>query len=127
MSFQNILVPTDGSEFTKAAVAKALELAEITGGHLTALYVKDKYSTDETAKAAVGYVSEQGRGRNIPVEECIMSGTPAEVIAGESGKFDVIVMGTLGRTGLKKILVGSVAEKVTKLAECPVIVVRNSE
>ena len=43
------------------------------------------------------------------------------------GKYDVIVMGTLGRTGMKKILVGSVAEKVVKLSECPVIVVRNSE
>ena len=68
MSFQNILVPTDGSEFTKAAVAKAFDLAEVAGGRVTALYVKDKYATDESAKAAVGYVSEQGKARNIPVE-----------------------------------------------------------
>ena len=54
MSFQNILVPTDGSEFTKAAVAKAFDLAEVAGGRVTALYVKDKYATDESAKAAVG-------------------------------------------------------------------------
>ena len=127
MSFQNILVPTDGSEFTKAAVAKAFDLAEVAGGRVTALYVKDKYATDESAKAAVGYVSEQGKARNIPVEEAVLSGVSAEVIAGESGKYDVIVMGTLGRTGMKKILVGSVAEKVVKLSECPVIVVRNSE
>ena len=61
------------------------------------------------------------------VAQAVLSGVPAEVIAGESGKYDVIVMGTLGRTGMKKILVGSVAEKVVKLSECPVIVVRNSE
>ena len=127
MSFQNILVPTDGGELTKAAVAKAFELAEAVGGRVTALYVKDKYATDAAAQAAVGYVSGQGKEKNIPTGEKILSGVPAEVISGESGKYDVIVMGTLGRTGMKKILVGSVAEKVVKLSECPVIVVRNSE
>ncbi|MDD2627035.1 MAG: universal stress protein, partial [Candidatus Methanomethylophilus sp.] len=41
MNFQNILVPTDGSVNTHAAIARAVELAKITGGRITALYVKD--------------------------------------------------------------------------------------
>ncbi|KUE74117.1 universal stress protein UspA [Candidatus Methanomethylophilus sp. 1R26] len=127
MSFQNILVPTDGSEAVKTAVAEAVELAKTAKGHITALFVKDKYATDAAADAAVGYVEEQCKAAGIPFEKTVLSGVPAEVIAKKSADHDVIVMGTLGRTGMKKLLVGSVAEKVVKLATCPVIVVRNSE
>ena len=127
MSFQNILVPTDGSEAVKTAVAEAVELAKTAKGHITALFVKDKYATDAAADAAVGYVEEQCKAAGIPFEKTVLSGVPAEIIAKKSADHDVIVMGTLGRTGMKKRLVGSVAEKVVKLATCPVIVVRNSE
>jgi nucleotide-binding universal stress UspA family protein len=127
MSFQNILVPTDGSEAVKTAVAEAFELAKDAGGHITALFVKDKNGTDEMAQAAVGYVAEQGKAVGIPVETKVLSGQPAETIAKLADDYDIIVMGTLGRTGMKKLFAGSVAEKVVKLATCPVIVVRNSE
>lgn len=127
MKFVNILVPTDGSDYTKAAIAKSFELARVTGGHITALYVKDKGASDDAAKAATGYVADLGREKHVDVVEQILVGVPADVIAGESDKYDVIVMGTLGRTGMKKILVGSVAETVVKNAVCPVIVVRNVE
>jgi nucleotide-binding universal stress UspA family protein len=55
----------------------------------------------------------------------VVGGPPAKVILEESAGHDLIVMGTLGRTGMAKILIGSVAEKVVKLAKCPVMVVRN--
>lgn len=42
MTFKNILVPTDGSEYTKSAVKKAMELAKLSGGKVTALYVLDQ-------------------------------------------------------------------------------------
>ncbi|MGI6008715.1 MAG: universal stress protein [Methanomethylophilus sp.] len=127
MSFQNILVPTDGSEAVKTAVAEAFELAKVAGGHITALFVKDKNGTDEMANAAVGYVAEQGKANGIPVETKVLQGQPAETIAKLAADYDVIVMGTLGRTGMKKLFAGSVAEKVVKLSTIPVIVVRNSE
>jgi len=127
MSFQNILVPTDGSEYTKAAITEAFGLAKAAKGHITALYVQDKGANDDTAKAATGYVAELGKKEGIAVEEMVLSGSPSDVIAAESSKYDIIVMGTLGRTGMKKLLVGSVAESVVKAAECPVIVVKNSE
>ncbi|AGI48066.1 Universal stress protein UspA-related nucleotide-binding protein [Thermoplasmatales archaeon BRNA1] len=127
MDFQNILVPTDGSDNTRAAIEKAFELARIAGGRITALYVKDKGSSDGTASSAVSKVSQLGEQYGVPVEERIESGSPAAVIAGMSSEFDVIVMGTLGRTGFKKVLVGSVAETVVKNAVCPVIVVRKTE
>lgn len=127
MSFQNILVPTDGSANTDTAIAKAIELAGIAGGRITALYVKDKSASDGTANAATGRVAEMASRNGTPCTELVVSGVPADVIAKMSSEYDVIVMGTLGRTGLKKVFVGSVAETVVKNADCPVIVVRKTE
>ena len=127
MSFQNILVPTDGSENTEAAIAKAIDLARALGGRITALYVKDKSATDETARAATSYVATEAEQAGVPCEESVLSGTPAEVIVKESPRYEIIVMGTLGRTGVKKMFAGSVAETVAKGSACPVIIVRKTE
>lgn len=140
MSFKNILVPTDGSEYTKAAVKKAVELALLAGGKITALYVLDQtvltnmpmdtavmnvYNTlEKEGKAAVDYVRDTATEAGIEVELSIKEGTPVKVILDESPKYDVIVMGTLGRTGMSKLLMGSVAERVVRASQCPVMVVR---
>lgn len=143
MVFENILVPTDGSEYTKAAVKKAMELAKLSGGKITALYVLDQsvftnmpmdtavmnvYNTlEKEGKQAVEYVRELGAEEGIEVSVSIREGTPVKVILDESPNFDIIVMGTLGRTGMSKLLMGSVAERVVRAAQCPVLVVRDSK
>lgn len=143
MVFENILVPTDGSEYTKAAVKKAMELANLSGGKVTALYVLDQsvftnmpmdtavmnvYNTlEKEGKQAVEYVRELGAEEGIEVTVSIKEGTPVKVILDESPNFDIIVMGTLGRTGMSKLLMGSVAERVVRAAQCPVLVVRDSK
>lgn len=143
MAFTNILVPTDGSEYTKAAVKKAMELAKLAGGKITALYVLDQtiltnmpmdtavmnvYNTlEKEGKAAVDYVRDLGAEEGVPVELSIRKGTPVKVILDESPKYDIIVMGTLGRTGMSKLLMGSVAERVVRASQCPVMVVRSPE
>lgn len=143
MVFENILVPTDGSEYTKAAVKKAMELAKLSGGKVTALYVLDQsvftnmpmdtavmnvYNTlEKEGKQAVEYVRELGAEEGVEVAVSIKEGTPVKVILDESPNFDIIVMGTLGRTGMSKLLMGSVAERVVRAAQCPVLVVRDSK
>ena len=143
MSFQNILVPTDGSEYTKAAVRKAVELAEISGGKVTALYVLDQsiltnmpmdtavmnvYNTlEKEGKDAVDYVRTMAEEAGVPSEVSVKEGTPIKVILDESANYDIIVMVTLGRTGMSKLLMGSVAEKVVRASQCPVLVVRAPE
>lgn len=143
MAFTNILVPTDGSEYTKAAVKKAMELAKLADGKVTALYVLDQtiltnmpmdtavmnvYNTlEKEGKAAVDYVRDLGAEEGVPVELFIREGTPVKVILDESPKYDIIVMGTLGRTGMSKLLMGSVAERVVRASQCPVMVVRSPE
>ena len=143
MAFNKILVPTDGSEYTKAAVRKAMELAKLSGGKITALYVLDQtiltnmpmdtavmnvYNTlEKEGKEAVDFVRDLGAQESVEVEVVIQEGTPVKVILDESANYDIIVMGTLGRTGMSKLLMGSVAERVVRASQCPVLVVRATE
>lgn len=143
MAFTKILVPTDGSEFTKAAIAQAIDLAKVTGGSVTALYVIDQtlfgnVPVDSSVNAiydmmnkeghnATEFVKELGDENGVKVDEIVMNGSPVKTIVEVSKDFDIIVMGTLGRTGFAKFMMGSVAEKVVRFAKCPVMVVKSSE
>jgi len=143
MAFKKILVPTDGSEYTKPAIMQAIELAKLTGAKLTALYVLDQtvltnmpmdtavmnvYKTlEKEGQEAVDFVTKSAQEAGVDVEVTIKEGTPVKVILEESPNYDVIVMGTLGRTGMSKLLMGSVAERVVRAASCPVMVVRCPE
>ena len=136
MAFNKILVPTDGSEYTKAAVRKAMELAKLSGGKVTALYVLDQTiltnmpmdtTLEKEGKEAVDFVRDLGAQESVEVEVVIKEGTPVKVILDESANYDIIVMGTLGRTGMSKLLMGSVAERVVRASQCPVLVVRATE
>ena len=143
MEFKNILVPTDGSEYTKSAVRAAVDFAKQTGGKITALYVLDQTMISNMpmdaavrnvydalaaeGKEAVDVVKDLAAEAGVPVEISIKEGSPVKVILDESSKYDIIIMGTLGRTGMSKLLRGSVAERVVRASSCPVLVVRASE
>ncbi len=143
MAFKNILVPTDGSEFTKPAIETAVELAKDVGGSVTALYVIDQtvfgnVPMDSSVTAiydmmsseghkATEYVRQRCQEAGIPVTEKVVDGSPVKAIVDASPNYDIIVMGTLGRTGLAKLMMGSVAERVVRYAHCPVLVVRSPE
>ena len=139
--FKKILIPTDGSEYTKAAIAKGLALAKQMGSEVTAMYVVDQTSfinfpmdstivsvytlLEKEGKDAIDYVIKKGEKLGIKVNTLIEEGSPSRRIVDASKNFDLVVMGTLGRTGISKILLGSVAEKVIRFSECPVLVVRS--
>ena len=138
--FNKILIPTDGSEYTKEAINKGLELAKVLDAEVTALYVVDQTSfinfpmdstivsvyslLEKEGKNAIDYVKSEGAKLGLKVNVKIEEGSPARKILEASKQHDLIVMGTLGRTGVSKLLLGSVAEKVVRFAECPVLVVR---
>lgn len=138
--FKNILIPTDGSEYTKAAIGKGLELAKLMGADVTALYVVDQTSfinfpmdstvvsvysmLEKEGKEAVDFVRTEGEKMGIKVATSIMEGSPSRKIVEASANHDLVVMGTLGRTGFSKLLLGSVAERVIRFARCPVLVVK---
>ncbi len=138
--FKKILIPTDGSENTKAAITQGLELARVMGSEVTALYVVDQASfvnfpmdatvvsiyslLEKEGKDAVDYVVNEGQKLGVKVTPKVVEGSPAKKIVDEAENYDLVVMGTLGRTGISKLLLGSVAERVVRFAPCPVLVVR---
>ncbi|MBI0584669.1 MAG: universal stress protein [Methanomassiliicoccus sp.] len=138
--FNKILIPTDGSENTKAAIAQGLELARLMGSKVTALYVVDQASfvnfpmdatvvsiyslLEKEGKEAVDFVVKEGEKKGVSVEAKVVEGNPAKKIVDEAEGHDLVVMGTLGRTGISKLLLGSVAERVVRFAPVPVLVVR---
>jgi nucleotide-binding universal stress UspA family protein len=139
--FEKILITTDGSDNAKIAITQGLVLAKIMKAEVTALSVLDigqLYTRkglrradvdnypflEEEAIAAVEQVRKEGEEMGIVVKKLVRKGVPANEIIGVSKDYDLIVMGTLGRTGLDHLLMGSVAEKVVRFASCPVLVIR---
>ena len=139
--FKKILIPTDGSEYTKAAVRKGLEMAKAAGADVTALYVVDQTSfinfpmdstivsvytlLEREGEEAMEYVKKEAEALGVKVTARIEEGSPSRKIVDLSAEHDLVVMGTLGRTGFSKLLLGSVAERVVRFAKCPVLVVRS--
>ena len=137
MTVTSILVPTDFSPTSDAALRYAGQLALTFGAHLHLLHVPGR--TGEHMEA--DYPIEQFGAPVARLESffaaselerlhptyAIRVGTPAEEIAvyAESLGIDLIVMGTHGRTGLAHTVMGSVAEHVARTAPCPVLLVRS--
>jgi nucleotide-binding universal stress UspA family protein len=142
--YDNILVPTDGSECSNAAVEHALALAERFDATLHALYVVDVRATHHSApelgterirdaldaqgEEATDYVASRGTERGVKTVEAIEEGTPEDVIQTyvDGHDIDAIVMGTHGRTGLDRFLLGSVTERIVRTADVPVLTVRGT-
>jgi nucleotide-binding universal stress UspA family protein len=125
---KRILYPTDFSSYSNQAYFHAVGLAELHAAQLTVMYVYNP-KADATGDAAYwrGQL-EQIRPSNpaIAVEHVLLEGNPAEVIpqyAADAG-MDMVVMGTHGRTGQERLLMGSVAEQTLRSAPCSVLVVK---
>jgi nucleotide-binding universal stress UspA family protein len=134
-----ILLATDGSAFSELAGEYALYLAEKLGARLTALHVlklepPKRLSPEEVdaekaraAKVIFHQLEKAAAERGVELEKKVLiSRDVGEAIVEEArlGRYELLVMGSLGKTGLKKLLMGSVSEQVVKHAPCPVLVVR---
>ncbi len=140
-SMKRILIATDGSEYTKEAVSQGLHLAKVLGADVTALYVVDQTSfvsfpmdssivsvyslLENEGKRAVDEVVKEGEAMGLKVTPLVVEGSPTRKIVETAADFDLVVLGTLGRSALSKLFMGSVAERVTRYAPCPVLVVRS--
>jgi len=137
---KKILIATDGSDNTKEAVSYGLWLAKELSAEVTALYVVDQTSfgsfpmdssivsvyslLEDEGKKAVEDVKLEGESVGVKVTPMILEGSPTRKIVEVAAGFDLVVIGTLGRSALTKLFMGSVAERVTRYAPCPVLVVR---
>ena len=123
---KKILYPTDFSSYSNQAYFHALGLAETYGASLTVVYVHAPGTSGD--KNYWRGQLEQVRPVNpkIPVSHVLLEGDPAAEIsryAADAG-IDVIVIGTHGRTGVDRLVMGSVAERVMREATCSVLVVK---
>ncbi|AFO58761.1 MULTISPECIES: universal stress protein [Natrinema] len=146
--YDRILVPTDGSETSKAAVAHALDLADQYGADVHALYVVDTDSMSlslgaeqvdrieqgqfsemgevrERADRATGYVADRARERGLESVENVSAGKPHSLISDyiDDNDIDLVVMGSHGRSGIRRALLGSVTERTLRSTHVPVLVV----
>jgi nucleotide-binding universal stress UspA family protein len=129
ISVQKILYPTDFSSHSTQAYFHAIALAEKYHASLTILYVYTG-ATDAATGGPEYWQSQLEQIRpvdpQIRVQHVLLEGHPATEIvryATDAG-IDLIVMGTHGRSGLERLLMGSVAEKVMRDAPCSVLVVK---
>ncbi len=123
---KNILIATDGSEYAARAVQEAIEIARQCGSLLIAVSVISLPEEKEKAEMNVAGVVSAAQKAGVAVEAMIPVGKPHEIITETAAGrgVDLIVMGTYGRTGLKKLLMGSTTEKVIGTAGCAVLVAK---
>ena len=146
--YQNILVPVDGSAISDLGVQEATKLASLTGASVRLLHVVDVLSlaiADEATTVVTGEllaaVRESGRtvlrraeasvqAAHLTVDTVLhenTSGRVAEIVADEATSWgaDLVVLGTHGRRGVGRLILGSDAEQVLRLAPVPVLMVRD--
>jgi len=140
LSWERILVPTDGSRHSRAAIEKAIDLARAYKSRLDIISVvdaADEFQFAETpgnlrellavqARKAVGDARALAAAGEVPAEGFVAEGQAHEAIASlaREQKTTVVVMGSHGRSGLRRLLMGSVAEKVIGAVTCPVLIAR---
>jgi universal stress protein A len=135
MKLNKILFPTDFSRTGDAALDLATTLARDTGARLIIVHVEEPpvaygggemyYGMPEPAVEEIKRMLHAvvPNDPQVAYEHRLVSGDPASAIVklAEDEQVDLIVMGTHGRTGLSRLLMGSVAESVVRRAPCPVV------
>jgi nucleotide-binding universal stress UspA family protein len=126
LSFARLLVASDGSPYSEAAWAEALILAKAMSSALIAVSVAASDGDIPAATKVVRTLELAAKKEGISLDTMIPVGRPDEGIvkAAEFKQASLIVVGSHGRTGLKRLLMGSVAERVIGQAPCGVLVVK---
>lgn len=126
IEYKTILVATDGSDHGNAAVTEAIAIAKRCGSNLLALSAMRDETEREEAAALSGRAVEMAQKEGVSAEAVTPTGRSFNVIVETAGGrgVDLIVMGTYGKTGLRKILMGSSTEKVIGKTGCAVLVVK---
>ena len=147
--YANILVAVDGSEASKYAVNEAIQIARLSGGKLTAVYVLDQSAaftyagacdphllTDTARQVGRGFLDKACAkmqkfavtGDSEIIETQGIGEDVATCLARCAAQFraDLVVMGTHGRRGMRRMVIGSVAERFVRQSTCPVLLIREA-
>jgi len=143
MVFKNILVPYDGTNFSNRAFQKALDIAKKDNSKITIFTViEGEYSAimgyskinpqvikkqQSAAKKYISKLESSAKNRGVAITVKIKQGTKIvkEILDfAKTKKFNLIVIGSHGRTGINKLILGSVANGIAQQAKCSVMVVK---
>ncbi|NJO15811.1 MAG: universal stress protein [Thioploca sp.] len=130
ISGQPIVVGVDGSRYSERAAAVAKQIAQFLNNApvvvVSVVYAQHDAARREEANQAVQQTVDSFQAEDIKAEGIVVEGRAAEALVGEATRrnADLIVVGTHGRTGLERVLVGSVSERIIGLASCSVLVVK---
>ena len=143
ISLRSILVPVDFNPTSDAALRYGIELARRFAARLYLLHVPEHVGEAAEAEYPIGifetmqnaahdrlwHLLTDEEARELRPECAMRTGAPADEIVRYASEhdIDVVVMGTHGREGVARVLLGSVAEKVVRRAPCPVLTVRHRE
>lgn len=137
--YERILLPTDGSDASDRAVEQAIGLARETGAALHVLFVVEDipYAPEmmddevegqlrDVGEEAIDGIRARADEAGVEVVPALREGAPHTTILeyADESDADVIAMGTHGRSGLDRYLLGSVTERVVRTADVPVLTVR---
>jgi len=124
MLFTRILVPMDRSEPAIEALQLAVDIAMRVGARLTVLHVDTSAIPGDEHPEGVHQIVARDVPSSISVEVLFDQGDPTERINhhASEGQHDLVVMGTHGKTGLERVMLGSVAESVVRTCPVPVLV-----
>ncbi len=140
---RKILIATDGSETANEAADFGIEMVGCSGAKIYAVHVIDTVpyrsvpldqiwskevleDHEKTGYEATSYVERIAKAAGAEVESRILKGNPAEKIVSfaEDNNMDMIIVGSLGKGGYDRLILGSVSEKVIRHAKVPVLIVR---
>ena len=149
-AYHQILVPFDGSPTSEKALDEAIRLARLTGARLRLLHVVDELSYVNGFETAMNYTNEivplmqaagekllalgrqKGVDQGVDTDSVLIVGGPGRICEhvaeqARSAGADLIVVGSHGRRGMGRVLMGSDAEQIVRTAPVPVLVVRGAE
>lgn len=144
--FKRILIPTDGSDFSRNALAQGLDLARVSEAEVTILYALEnpyeaftpqsrlipenveKMMSDykREAQRALEILSTQAEKQGVHARGVIVEDHPVPAILEVAKDHDLVVMATHGRKGIDRVMMGSVTDKVVHNCSTPVLVVRGA-
>jgi nucleotide-binding universal stress UspA family protein len=125
--YKRIMVPLDGSELAQSALPHALELCRALKATLLLFYVRDpRLGSVEAARRYLEFIRDQQAATGVSIELLVRDGPVAAAIIGaaDDERIDLIAMATHGRSGLQRVVYGSVAEQVLRSSSKPILLVR---
>ncbi|MGB8233970.1 MAG: universal stress protein [Methanobacterium sp.] len=130
--FERIMIPTDGSKFADRSEDVAMEIAKKFNSTVIAVHIIDEKLIypfevlEDEGKSILKKVKDKAEKEDLAIEDVLIVGSPIHDMAKivKKTKSDLVVIGTHGKTGLEKLILGSVTENALKTVQVPLLLVK---